>query len=147
MARTTEIDDAVSGLSSSPRTVCGEFALHDRPNMNERVFRAAVGFEVLESRDVALDSLPGDISWYTPLTPSWNIFTQRFQFTGIGKWLTTKGNRDLHWRSAAMVAPLIVDVVSNVRPATSGIAPFGTCWHLQSANHASHWRRGLLPWR
>ena len=48
---------------------------------------------MLESRDVAMDSLPGDIAWYTPLTPSWNIFTQRFQFTGIGKWLTTNGTR------------------------------------------------------
>jgi len=63
MALTTEIDDAVK----------------------------EVGFEVLESRDIVLDELPGDTTWYHPLTPSWNIFSQRFQFTNIGKWLTTNG--------------------------------------------------------
>ena len=47
------------------------------------------GFELLESRDVALDENPGGITWYQPLTPSWNVLSQRFQFTGFGMWLTT----------------------------------------------------------
>lgn len=46
------------------------------------------GFEILETRDVALDPNPGGISWYQPLTPSWNIFTQRFQFNWLGMRLT-----------------------------------------------------------
>lgn len=78
MARTGEIDDAI----------------------------AKVGFEVLESRDVALDELPGDIAWYMPLTPSWNIFSQRFQFTKIGKKMTINGLRLLE---------------------KIGLAPAGTC--------------------
>mmetsp|Transcript_33954 Transcript_33954/g.44802 ORF Transcript_33954/g.44802 Transcript_33954/m.44802 type:complete len:423 (-) Transcript_33954:442-1710(-) len=48
-----------------------------------------VGFEVVETRDMALDPNPGGKVWYLPLMPSWNIFTQRFQFTGVGMWLTT----------------------------------------------------------
>lgn len=46
------------------------------------------GFEVLETRDAALDPNPGGIPWYQPLTPSWNVFTQRFQFTWLGMRLT-----------------------------------------------------------
>lgn len=41
-----------------------------------------VGFEVLHTRDMALDSNPGGEPWYLPLTPSWKVWTQRFQFTG-----------------------------------------------------------------
>lgn len=48
----------------------------------------AVGFEVLETRDVALDPNPGGIPWYRPLTPSWNPLTQRFQFNWLGHRLT-----------------------------------------------------------
>jgi len=48
-----------------------------------------VGFELVESRDMALDENPGGKVWYLPLMPSWNIFTQRFQFTGIGMFLTS----------------------------------------------------------
>lgn len=47
-----------------------------------------VGFEVLETRDMALDANPGGIPWYQPLTPSWNVFTQRFQFNWFGMRLT-----------------------------------------------------------
>eukprot|EP01084_Bolivina_argentea_P088029 158916_1 len=49
------------------------------------------GFEILEHRDVALDedmSLTGGSCWYEYLLPSWNIFSQRFQFTGFGKAMT-----------------------------------------------------------
>lgn len=49
---------------------------------------AASGFEIIESRDAALDPNPGGIPWYQPLTPSWNIFTQRFQFNWLGMRLT-----------------------------------------------------------
>jgi len=48
-----------------------------------------VGFELLEARDCAMDANPGGQPWYLPLTPSWNVFSQRFQFTGVGMWLTT----------------------------------------------------------
>lgn len=41
-----------------------------------------VGFEVLHTRDMALDANPGGEPWYLPLMPSWKIWTQRFQFTG-----------------------------------------------------------------
>jgi sterol 24-C-methyltransferase len=43
-----------------------------------------VGFELLESRDLVYDDYKEGEVWYLPLTPSWNIFSQRFQFTGIG---------------------------------------------------------------
>jgi sterol 24-C-methyltransferase len=46
------------------------------------------GFEVLESRDMAKDTNPQGISWYHPLTPSWNVLSQRFQFTKFGMALT-----------------------------------------------------------
>merc|ERR1712196_548969 len=81
-----------------------------------------VGFEVLESRDVVLDALPGDTAWYHPLTPSWNIFTQRFQFTDIGKWLTTNGLKLLEF---------------------IGLAPAGTCKVQKNAAHRWTW---LCPW-
>lgn len=45
------------------------------------------GFEVLEHKDKALDKCARP--WYLPLTPSYNVFSQRFQFTPIGMWLTT----------------------------------------------------------
>lgn len=48
----------------------------------------AAGFELLETRDAARDPNPGGIPWYLPLTPSWNIFTQRFQFTWLGMRIT-----------------------------------------------------------
>jgi sterol 24-C-methyltransferase len=48
------------------------------------------GFEILETEDVALYLNPGDIPWYVPMTPSWNIFSQRFQFTPIGLSVTPK---------------------------------------------------------
>lgn len=41
-----------------------------------------VGFEVLHTRDMALDPNPNGEAWYLPLMPSWKIWTQRFQFTG-----------------------------------------------------------------
>ncbi|CAM9291861.1 unnamed protein product [Heterosigma akashiwo] len=67
-----------------------------------------VGFELLETRDMALDKndAPGAKVWYLPLMPSWNIFTQRFQFTGVGMWLTA----NLLW------------LMEKVR-----LAPAGTC--------------------
>lgn len=46
------------------------------------------GFEIIETRDMALDSNPRGITWYQPLTPSWNVFTQRFQFNWLGMQLT-----------------------------------------------------------
>lgn len=48
----------------------------------------SAGFEILETRDVARDPNPEGISWYQPLTPSWNIFTQRFQFNWLGMRVT-----------------------------------------------------------
>jgi len=44
------------------------------------------GFELLEERDMALAK--AHYSWYLPLTPSWNPFTQRFQFNWLGLKLT-----------------------------------------------------------
>ena len=39
---------------------------------------------------MALESVDnGGQEWYTPLTPSFNIFSQRFQFTAVGMFLTT----------------------------------------------------------
>jgi len=41
----------------------------------------AVGFEIVEARDCALDDTYGGKTWYSPLTPSWNPFHQPgFQF-------------------------------------------------------------------
>uniref|UniRef100_A0A7S2UZ23 Sterol methyltransferase C-terminal domain-containing protein n=1 Tax=Fibrocapsa japonica TaxID=94617 RepID=A0A7S2UZ23_9STRA len=47
-----------------------------------------VGFKLEETRDMALDENEGGKTWYLPLTPSWNVLSQRFQFTGAGMWLT-----------------------------------------------------------
>lgn len=48
----------------------------------------AAGFDILEARDAALDPNPGGIPWFQPLTPSWNVLTQRFQFTWLGMRIT-----------------------------------------------------------
>ena len=48
----------------------------------------AAGFDILETRDAALDPNPGGIPWFQPLTPSWNVLTQRFQFTWLGMRIT-----------------------------------------------------------
>ena len=54
----------------------------------------AVGFEVVEARDMALDTLYGSGSpWWLPLHPSWNPLSFRFQLSPIGKWIT----RNLLW--------------------------------------------------
>jgi len=48
------------------------------------------GFEMLEAYDYA-DGYEKDgqaFPWYTPLTPSWNPFSQRFQFNWLGGMLT-----------------------------------------------------------
>jgi len=45
------------------------------------------GFELLEEKDMALTE--AYYPWYLPLTPSWNPFTQRFQFNWLGMRLTT----------------------------------------------------------
>ena len=45
-----------------------------------------VGFQIIESRDAALDPNPGGENWYTVLTPShFNLF--RLQFTWCGTFL------------------------------------------------------------
>ena len=49
------------------------------------------GFEVLDSRDMADDNYGvarGGKPWMLPLMPSWNPFTQRFQFNWLGYRLT-----------------------------------------------------------
>jgi len=43
-----------------------------------------VGFEMLHSRDMALDPLQIE-PWYLPMCPGWNPFSQRFQLTWFGK--------------------------------------------------------------
>ncbi len=51
-----------------------------------------VGFELVETRDMALPPQAftgGGKTWYHPLTPSWNVLTQRFQFSSVGMPLTT----------------------------------------------------------
>eukprot|EP00612_Vaucheria_litorea_P001309 CAMPEP_0171456974 /NCGR_PEP_ID=MMETSP0945-20130129/3244_1 /TAXON_ID=109269 /ORGANISM="Vaucheria litorea, Strain CCMP2940" /LENGTH=299 /DNA_ID=CAMNT_0011982501 /DNA_START=414 /DNA_END=1313 /DNA_ORIENTATION=- len=55
------------------------------------------GFEIIEARDMALDANPGGITWYQPLTPSYNIFSQRFQFTTIGMVITRLALRVLEF--------------------------------------------------
>lgn len=53
-----------------------------------------VGFEVIEARDMALDSLFGSGSpWWLPLHPSNNPLNFRFQLSPLGKWIT----RNLLW--------------------------------------------------
>ena len=47
------------------------------------------GFELLHERDCANDSYgPKGKPWMLPLCPSWNPFTQRFQFNWLGMFLT-----------------------------------------------------------
>jgi len=49
------------------------------------------GFEVLDERDMADDEFgegEGGKAWMLPLLPSWNIFTQRFQFNWLGTFMT-----------------------------------------------------------
>jgi len=46
------------------------------------------GFEIIECRDLAADITDEDEPWYIPLTPSYNVLSQRFQFTKIGMFLT-----------------------------------------------------------
>jgi sterol 24-C-methyltransferase len=46
----------------------------------------AAGFEILLERDQAI--VPNVQSWQTPLLPSWNLFSQRFQFNWLGGHLT-----------------------------------------------------------
>jgi len=49
-----------------------------------------VGFELVETKDMALEKVDrGGQEWYIPLTPSLNIFSQRFQFTPVGMFMTT----------------------------------------------------------
>ncbi|CAM9565409.1 unnamed protein product, partial [Chrysoparadoxa australica] len=48
------------------------------------------GFEIVETRDMALDENPGGKPWYHPLTPAYNVFSQRFQFTSIGMFITRR---------------------------------------------------------
>jgi len=50
------------------------------------------GFEILDERDIADEdygAANGGKPWMLPLLPSWNPFTQRFQFNWFGKALTT----------------------------------------------------------
>ena len=44
------------------------------------------GFEILFERDLA--DVTGN-NWYVPLTPSWNLLSQRFQFNWLGTFMTT----------------------------------------------------------
>ena len=49
------------------------------------------GFEILDERDIALEDYGaghGGKPWMLPLLPSWNPFTQRFQFNWLGQALT-----------------------------------------------------------
>jgi len=49
------------------------------------------GFEILDTRDLAEDDFEaakGGKPWMLPLLPSWNLFTQRFQFNWLGTFLT-----------------------------------------------------------
>jgi sterol 24-C-methyltransferase len=57
----------------------------------------SVGFEIIETRDVALDVNSKGLPWYLPLTPSYNILSQRFQFTPVGHYLTRVALRFLEF--------------------------------------------------
>jgi sterol 24-C-methyltransferase len=46
------------------------------------------GFEIIEKRDLAAEETPDVLPWMLPLSPSWNPFTQRFQFNWLGCRLT-----------------------------------------------------------
>eukprot|EP00051_Salpingoeca_urceolata_P026556 m.477734 g.477734 ORF g.477734 m.477734 type:complete len:343 (-) comp20929_c0_seq1:74-1102(-) len=48
----------------------------------------AVGFEVLESRDMAKDAGEGTIPWYEPLDAKWSL--SNFRQTHVGRWITHK---------------------------------------------------------
>mmetsp|Transcript_20877 Transcript_20877/g.20995 ORF Transcript_20877/g.20995 Transcript_20877/m.20995 type:complete len:414 (-) Transcript_20877:86-1327(-) len=48
----------------------------------------SVGFEMIESRDMALDALYGGEPWWLPLHPSYNPFTFRFQLSPLGMMIT-----------------------------------------------------------
>lgn len=56
-----------------------------------------VGFEILESRDAQYDIPPERLqsTWFEPLTPSYNLFSQRCQFTKVGRWVTTQALKAL----------------------------------------------------
>eukprot|EP00599_Poterioochromonas_sp_BG-1_P003830 CAMPEP_0173153552 /NCGR_PEP_ID=MMETSP1105-20130129/12929_1 /TAXON_ID=2985 /ORGANISM="Ochromonas sp., Strain BG-1" /LENGTH=401 /DNA_ID=CAMNT_0014069511 /DNA_START=31 /DNA_END=1236 /DNA_ORIENTATION=- len=56
----------------------------------EDVVRAlkAVGFELVEARDMALDERYGGDPWWLPLYPSYNPFSFRFQMSPVGKFFT-----------------------------------------------------------
>ena len=47
----------------------------------------AVGFEVLEARDMALDERFGGDPWWLPLHPSNNPFSFRFQMSPGGRFI------------------------------------------------------------
>eukprot|EP00301_Raphidiophrys_heterophryoidea_P010094 c15139_g1_i1.p1 GENE.c15139_g1_i1~~c15139_g1_i1.p1 ORF type:complete len:440 (+),score=113.01 c15139_g1_i1:54-1373(+) len=47
-----------------------------------------VGFEIAEARDLVYDNNI-HTAWYTPLSPSYNILSQRFQFNPIGRFVST----------------------------------------------------------
>jgi hypothetical protein len=54
-----------------------------------------VGFEIIETRDAALDANPGGEEWYKILTPSYfNLF--RLQFTPLGTSAATRTARAPH---------------------------------------------------
>lgn len=57
------------------------------PSVVDKALHSA-GFELLETRDMALDENPGGVTWYYPLTPGWNVFSQRFQFNWLGRRVT-----------------------------------------------------------
>ncbi|GAB5032501.1 sterol methyltransferase [Nannochloropsis oceanica] len=53
-----------------------------------------VGFTLIESKDMAVEMTEEELNaggktWYHPLTPSYNVLSQRFQFTPVGMPLTT----------------------------------------------------------
>lgn len=69
-----------------------------------------VGFEIVETRDMALSAQElrqqgGGQTWYLPLTPSYNVFSQRFQvrflLRGGVSWLYAFGMGD--WGRSALV--------------------------------------------
>jgi sterol 24-C-methyltransferase len=62
---------------------------------------AAVGFEVIEARDMALDETFGGQPWWLHLYPSNNPFSFRFQMSPLGKFLT----RSLLWLFEGTLVP------------------------------------------
>lgn len=67
------------------------------------------GFEILEHKDKALDKCARP--WFQPLTPSYNVFSQRFQFTPIGMWLTTNALKVLEFLRLAPAGTSKVQVM------------------------------------